>query len=160
MSGPDLGNDLIDPVLSTRFQLTIDGLAIGWFMEVSGLEMTVAVEEFAEGGQNGFVHKLPGRTSWPNLVFKRGITVDDNLMQWVRDSSGEGFAAKNSKLERRTGVVAILDHVGKPLRSWSLISPFPVRWTGPRFSATDAASALTEEVEVAHHGFTTSSEKW
>jgi phage tail-like protein len=145
----------LDPVMSNRFQLAIDGVPIGWFMEVSGLEMVVEVESFPEGGQNGFVHKFPGRTTWPNLVFKRGITQDDNLMAWVRKSSGEGFAASKNKLARPTGAVSIIDHQGHTLRSWSLISPFPVRWTGPRLSANEFV-ALNEEVEVAHHGFTTS----
>lgn len=145
---------VVDPLLSHRFELTVDGVQIGWFLEVTGLEMTVETESYAEGGQNGFVHKFPGRTTWPNLVLKRGVTKDDNLMLWVRKSSGEGFAAAGSKLARPTGAVSVVDHQGKVLRTWSLIDPFPVKWTGPRLSAADA-SPLTEEVEVAHHGFTT-----
>jgi phage tail-like protein len=150
----------VDPVLSDRFQLKIDTLTIGYFLEVSGLEVTVDVEKYEEGGENGFVHKFPGRMTWPNLVFKRGVTDDDALMQWVRESSGEGFAANKNVLRRPTGAVSIVDHQGLSLRSWSLIAPFPVRWTGPRLSAKDS-SALEEEVEVAHHGFTTiSKKKW
>ena len=68
-------------------------------------------------------------------------------------SSGEGFAAAGSKVTRTTGAVSLLGDDGKPLRSWSLIQPFPVRWTGPRLVAT-SSDPLEEEVEVAHHGFT------
>lgn len=141
-----------EPPLSNRFQLMVDGVEIGVFLEVTGLELHVGVEEFAEGGQNGYVHKFPGRMSWPNLVFRRGITQSDALFDWVGRSSGEGFAAGGSKLARTTGAVSLVGDDGKPLRSWSLIEPFPVRWTGPRLSAKDSA-ALEEEVEVAHHGF-------
>jgi phage tail-like protein len=95
--------------------------------------------------------------SWPNLVFKRGITNSDALFEWVSKSSGDGYAGNQSTLNRnQTGAVSVIDWDGNPLRSWSLISPFPVRWTGPRFSAKDA-SVLEEEVEVAHHGFTSKS---
>lgn len=142
-----------EPPLSNRFALVIDGVDIGVFLEVSGLEMKVAVEEYAEGGQNGYVHKLPGRISWPNLVFKRGLTDSDALFAWVGKSSGEGFAAGGNKVRRTTGAVSLVGYDGKPLRSWSLIDPFPVRWTGPRLSARDS-NALDEEIEVAHHGFT------
>lgn len=160
MNRPDLGSLHVDPVLSDRFQLKIDTITIGYFLEVSGLEVTVDVEKYEEGGENGFVHKFPGRMTWPNLVFKRGVTDDDALMQWVRESSGEGFAANKNVLQRPTGAVSIVDHQGLALRSWSLIAPFPVRWTGPRLSAKDS-TALEEEVEVAHHGFTTiSKKKW
>ena len=141
-----------EPPVSHLFTLEIDGVDIGVFSEVSGLELHVGVEEYAEGGQNGFVHKLPGRITWPNLVFKRGLTDSDALFAWVGRSSGEGFAAQKDTLTRTTGAVSLVGHDGKPLRSWSLIDPFPVRWTGPRLSAKDS-SPLEEEVEVAHHGF-------
>jgi phage tail-like protein len=141
-----------DAVTSSRFALVIDGVPIGTFLEVSGLEVRIETQDYQEGGQNGFVHKFPGRMSWPNLVFKRGITDSDALFDWVNKSSGEQFAANHDKLTRTTGSVSVIDWDGKPLRTWSLIDPFPVRWTGPRFSAKDT-SVLEEEVEVAHHGF-------
>lgn len=142
-----------EPPLANRFRLEVDGVQIGFFLEVSGLEMRIDVHEHTEGGQNGFVHKLPGRISWPNLVFKRGLVDSDALFSWVARSSGEGFAAAGSTLTRTTGAVSLLGDDGKPLRSWSLIEPFPMRWTGPRLVAT-SSDPLDEEVEVAHHGFT------
>ena len=68
-----------EDISAATFILKVDGREIGEFMEVSGLEVTVAVEDVEEGGQNGFVHKLPGRMTWPNIVLKRGITNNDNL---------------------------------------------------------------------------------
>ena len=142
-----------DPARAFLFTLEIDGVDIGAFSHVTGLELHVGVEEYAEGGQNGFVHKLPGRITWPNIVFSRGITNNDALFEWVSRSSGEGFAAQKDTLTRTTGAVSLLADDYTRLRSWSLIDPFPVRWSGPRLSAEDS-TPLTEEVEVAHHGFT------
>ena len=34
------------------------------FQEVTGLNITVETEEFKEGGQNRFTHKVPKRTSY------------------------------------------------------------------------------------------------
>lgn len=158
---PDL-NDMVtgESPTSHRFTLVIDNVPIGYFLEVSGLEMHVGVEEFSEGGQNGFVHKFPGRITWPNLVFRRGITQSDALFKWVSQSSGAGYASNKNQLNRTTGAVSIVDWDGKPLRTWSLIDPFPVRWSGPKLSAKES-TVLEEEVEVAHHGFTaTSSNAW
>jgi phage tail-like protein len=147
-----------EPPVSNRFTLVIDNVPIGMFLEVSGLEVTVGVEEYLEGGQNGYVHKFPKGITWPNLVFRRGITNSDALFDWVNRSSGEGFAANHDKLVRTTGSVSIVDFEGKPMRTWSLIEPFPVRWVGPRLSAKEA-TVLEEEVEVAHHGFTSRTAK-
>jgi hypothetical protein len=39
------------------------------------------------------------------------------------------------------------------MRSWELSGAFPVRWVGPRLDVA-TTEALSEEIEVAHHGFT------
>jgi phage tail-like protein len=148
---PRLGPDG-DLAIGSRFLLEIDGVEIGVFREVSGLELTVAVEEHQEGGQNGFTHKLPGRMTWPNLVFRRGITDSDALFDWVQKSSGDGFAANGNKLQRSTGAVTALASNHDRLRSWSVEDAFPIRWTGPRLDIA-SGEALEEELEVAHHGF-------
>lgn len=141
-----------EPPINGNFLLEVDGVEIGVFREVSGLTVSVEVVEHTEGGQNGFRHKLPGRMSWPNLVFRRGLTNNDALFAWVGKTSGEGFAANGDKLPRCTGAVTVLDSQGKRLRAWQLDGVFAVRWDGPRLVA-DGSSPLEEELEVAHHGF-------
>src|SRR5687768_3674851 len=79
--------------LTSTFIVDVDGDPIGRFTEVSGLEISIEVEEIVEGGNNDFVHKVPGRIKWPNITFKRGITQSDNLIEWMRKSSGEIFDA-------------------------------------------------------------------
>ena len=81
-------------------------------MEVSGLEVNVAVEEIDEGGENSYVHKLPGRMTWPNITLKRGITQSDSLLTWLNKSSGEQFAANGNKLDPLDGG----DHADRPGR--------------------------------------------
>jgi phage tail-like protein len=149
----DLSSDFkgITPV-SAMFMFEVDGVQIGVFQEVSGLELHVAVKEFEEGGQNGFVHKFPGRASWPHIVLKAGITNSDALFQWVSKSSGDGFASAGNKIARCTGAITALGTDGKRLRAWDIAEAFPVRWTGPHFSS-GATEGLQEELEIAHHGF-------
>lgn len=144
-----LGGDL---PTANAFLLEVDGVEIGVFREVHGLQVTVGVEEIREGGQNGFVRKVPGRMSWPNLVFRRGLTQSDALFEWLSRSSGEGFASKDNKLVRTTGAITALDSTGTRLRSWELADVFPVRWKGPEFE-TGRNEPLEEELEIAHHGF-------
>jgi phage tail-like protein len=120
--------------------------------EVSGLELHVGVEEYQEGGENGYVHKFPGRMTWPHIVMKAGVTNSDALFQWVNKSSGAGFASSGNKITRCTGAITALGTDGKRLRAWELEGAFPVRWTGPRFSV-GSNEALQEELEIAHHGF-------
>src|SRR3954454_4045214 len=102
----------MDPPFAGKFVFTVDGLTIGAFTEVSGLSVQIDVEELPEGGQNQFVHKLPGRMKWPNLVLKRGITTSDTLFEWFQLSSGAGFAGRNNRLGRRNGAISLADGKG------------------------------------------------
>jgi phage tail-like protein len=147
-------NDSFDGqrVTAATFLVEVDGVEIGHFMEVSGLELTVAVEEIPEGGENSFVHKLPGRMTWPNLVLKRGITQNDALIKWVNKSSGEQFAANGNKLTRSTAAITLIGPSGTRLRAWNFDGAFHVKWTGPSFAVTSDDMAV-EELEIAHHGF-------
>ena len=134
------------------FLFQVDGQEIGWFSEVSGLQVEVAFETIEEGGQNAFVHKVPGRLTWPNLVFKRGITETNNLSEWLEKSSGAGLEATGNKLTRSTGAITLLSRSGKHLRAWEIEGAFPVKWSGPTFSSGSDDTA-DEELEIAHHGF-------
>ena len=147
-------NDSFDGqrVTAATFLVEVDGVEIGQFMEVSGLEVTVGVEEISEGGENSFVHKLPGRMTWPNLVLKRGITQNDALIKWLNKSSGEQFAANCNKLTRSTAAITLIGPSGQRLRAWNFDGAFPVKWTGPSFAVSSDEMAV-EELEIAHHGF-------
>lgn len=139
-------------VSSATFLFEVDGVEIGWFMEVSGLEVTVETSEIQEGGQNSFVHRLPGRMTWPNLRLKRGVTKNDTLLAWLNKSSGEQFAASGNKLTRNTAALTLLGPAGARLRAWEFDGAFPVKWSGPSF-AVESAEMAVEELEITHHGF-------
>ena len=95
------GSKQTDPVAELRFkvELTTPSGPIGRFQEVTGLAAELEVKEYPEGGMNDFVHKLPTRVKWPNIVLKRGVTKSDNLFGWLNKTSGEGFAGAGDKLE-------------------------------------------------------------
>jgi phage tail-like protein len=141
-----------DGAYLATFIVEVDGVELGRFHEVSGLQIDVEVEQYTEGGENGFVHKLPGRMTWPNLVLKRGITKEDVFMSWLQDSVGDGMAQRSGKSKRTTAAVTLVGPDGTRLRSWNVVDAMPVRWTGPTF-ASEATSGADEELEIAHHGF-------
>jgi phage tail-like protein len=138
---------------AANFLFEVDGVQIGVFSQVSGLEVRVDVTTYPEGGENGFTHNLPGRMSWPNIVLRRGITDSDALFSWVNKTAGGGFASNNNSLTRSTGAITVIGTDGTRLRAWELQGVFAVRWRGPNFDV-GSGDALYEELELAHHGFT------
>ena len=143
---------LHERVSAATFMFEVDGIEIGYFMEVSGLEVEVAVESVEEGGENGFVHKLPGRMSWPNITLKRGVTQTDNLFLWMTETSGEVFSNAGNTLTRKSAAITLMGPGEERLRAWEFVDAFPIKWTGPSFSA-DSTGPATEQLEIAHHGF-------
>lgn len=141
-----------DGQVGGNFLLEVDGVEIGMFQSVTGLQVSVQTEDLVEGGQNGFTRKLPGRMEWPNIVLSRGLIQSDNLFEWISKASGEGFAAGGNKLQRCTGAITALASDGTRLRAWNLANCFPVRWKGPEFNVT-SNDALSEELEITHEGF-------
>ena len=142
----------VDPPFVGKFTFEIDSTTIGAFTEVSGLSVQLDVEELAEGGQNGYTHKLLGRMKWPNLVFKRGLTDTDALFAWVMTASGEGLTRSGNQVKPRNGRISVLDAAGRPMRTWTILAAKPVKWTGPRLAASSRDLAI-EELEVCHSGF-------
>jgi phage tail-like protein len=134
-----------DPYMAFSFVVEIEGLLVGGFSEVSGLESEIAVEEYQEGGLNNYVHKLPGPAKYPNLVLSHGLTDIDSLWTWYHEVS-------RGLIQRKNGTIILLDRRRVPAMWWNFRQAYPVKWVGPRFNASSATEVAVEQVELAHQG--------
>lgn len=116
--------------------------------EVSGLNVELTTEELVEGGENRFVHKLPVRPKYPNLVLKRGYfaSLPSPLMKWAND------AINNFDIKPCQVLVMLLDENHLPAQMWSFKNAYPVKITMGDFKATDN-SVLIESIELAYQFF-------
>lgn len=130
---------------ANRFYVMIDGIAQAVFTEVSGLQIETETLEYAEGGNNGFVHRLPGRTRVGNVTLKRGITKNNDFFKWYVD------IAAGRKIERRNISVVMFGPDASEIVRWNFLQAYPVRWVGPQFNAGSAEVAV-ESIEMAHAG--------
>lgn len=129
-----------------RFYVLIDDQAQGVFTEVSGLQIEMDVMEYQEGGNNGFVHRLPGFTKVSNLTLKRGITSTNEFYKWLNDVSAGQF-------KRRHVTVVMYDVTGTELMRWNFLHAYPIKWVGPQLNAAENIAAV-ETLELAHEGMT------
>jgi phage tail-like protein len=137
----------IDPYAGFQFKLDFgDRAGSATFNEISGLEMTVKYDEIREGGQNEFVHRLPSRVEYGNLVLKRGYAHDNELFQWCLS------ALNRRKIERRDVTVTLIG-IGdrRTVFAWTFLGAYPVKWSGPSMRAGDNSVAI-ESLELAHTG--------
>lgn len=134
-----------DPYQAFRFLVEVEGLVVGGFSEVSGLQVELEVESYREGGRNGYVHALAGPVRYPaHLVLRHGITDADALWRWYRDTL-------RGAITRRNLSVILQDSAGTEKRRWDFAQAYPVKWNGPDLRANSAEVAL-ETLELAHAG--------
>ena len=132
-----------DPYGIAHFRVEIDGLAESGFMQVSGLEGRVEVEEYREGGDHG-VHKAPGNVTYSNVVVRRGMTSSMELWEWwerVRDGN----------FDRHDLSIVLFDDSLQAVARWQVYGAWPVRYTAPDLNAKSDDVAI-ETLELTHEG--------
>jgi phage tail-like protein len=140
-----------DPIAAFRFAIEIDNQAIGAFTDcdMPAFEMDTSVT-IKEGGQNDYIHKLPGRAQVGNLTLKHGIMLNDQLLLW----SFQTLTNQISFRDRTANITVVMyNNNHKPIYRFTFLHAFPVKWQGPSFKAGENAVAV-ESIEFAHHGVT------
>jgi phage tail-like protein len=128
--------------------ITANTSFLGIFKGMEGLEVWFDVLEYAEGGNNDFVHHLPGRMRYPNLKLTWGLVSDEDLLKW--------FMATQNKAQTQEITVTLTTAKGDTstdLRKFTFADAYPVHWSGPILHA-NAADPETwgETLEIAHSG--------
>ena len=149
----------IDPLGVFNFNLTlIDSsdvagtlisLAVNYFVasfsECSGIEASLEVMEYKEGGRNDRVLKFPTRASHSNITLKHGVIyLYDDLWTWHYDwVQGKG--------KRKDGLIILQDESRNPAKVWRFKRGIPMKWVGPALNAGQSNVAV-ESLEIAHEG--------
>lgn len=113
------------------------------FQKVSGINVNINTEDYQEGGENRFKHRLPNPPAYPNLVLERGMLIGSQLMQWYKDSV-EGF-----KFEPNDVTVILLNSIHIPIQAWNFVNAIPVKWSISDFNATEN-KIVVETVELSY----------
>jgi phage tail-like protein len=134
-----------DPAVAYMFKVRIDRHELGLWNSFEGLGMETTIETREEGGNNAFVHQLPGRLKYTNIKIARPVGRDSQeVATWLSGMANE--------VKRTTAVITALGPDNKEIVSWSLDGVVPVKWTGPGFNV-DQPKVAVETLELAYHGF-------
>ena len=135
------------PFVKFHFKVDWGGTEMG-FAEVSGLNVHYEVIEYHHGLDPEYTDfKMPGRSSWDNVVLKRGTCKSNNeFFEWVT-------ATKLNKPERKDVTISLLDETHSPVVTWVLKNAWPASFESTDLVASDSEIAI-ETLELAHEGFT------
>jgi phage tail-like protein len=138
------------PPVSFHFRVEVIGLSNAndvRFTEVGGLAFEVTTEEVAEGGENRFMQKYPGRVKYPELVLKRGLLVKSKVFDWIRDSIAR------DQIEPKNVDVQLLNESHEPLVTWHVVNAFPTKWAVSDLNST-SNTVVVETLQLYYQYFT------
>jgi phage tail-like protein len=111
----------VDPFRNFRFLVEIDGIVQAGFSECTGFGSNVEVIEYREGGDSTTVRKLPGKTSYTDVMLKWGLTNSRELYDWHLE-------VINGQISRRNGSIIILDDTGQEVVRWNFFNAWPSKF--------------------------------
>lgn len=142
----------IYPPVNFHFRALFEGkhgdkeMDSGW-QEVTGFANEIGVEDLNEGGENRFSYRLPNRGKYSNLVLKRGVKINSQLVDWIQK------AINDFVFEPLEVSVYLLNVKHEPLISWKFHRAYPVKWSTSDLKGQDNAIVI-ETLELAYLGFT------
>jgi phage tail-like protein len=116
------------------------------FQSVSGLNVEYDTESIKEGGQNHFEHKLPTRSKFSDLVLKRGMLTDSEVINWVKK------ALFNREFQPAQIIITLLNEEHQPLKVWQVNNAWPRKWSVSDFNAGEN-SLVVETLELCYSYF-------
>ncbi|MCH7400372.1 phage tail protein [Belliella kenyensis] len=138
------------PPVSFHFKVEFSGLSDQeldmQFQSVSGLNSEIEIEEVIEGGENRFKHAIPLRSKFSNLVLKRGLVPNSQLIDWCRKAI-EDFEFRPIDL-----TIKLLNDKHEPLISWSVVNALPVKWSIEDLNAMES-KIMIETLELRYNYF-------
>jgi phage tail-like protein len=131
-----------EPISASRFALTIDGVQIATFGDLSDITSEVKPAEFLESSDKAVnLKRIQGQRTPPTVTLKRGLTNSLDLWAWHQT------AVSGSLASRRSVSLVAFDSEGRPVAKWFLTDAWPSRL---KVGTTAAGSSrlVTEEVTI------------
>lgn len=138
------GGIKFNPFNGYNFFVEVEGILVGGFSGVEGLEFNTEVKTVREGGVNNTEYKLAGQITYTDLILKQGVTAIDPIWYWY-NSTREG------KIKRKNGSIYMLDDRGIPNVWYNFYNAWPSKWSGPALDASQSVVA-TQSITLVHEG--------
>lgn len=145
-----------DPYRNFKFKVTFSddpGTVVG-FRSISGLSEETAVLTYAEGDKIETDLKIPGRTSYPNLVLEKGMTNTTFVLDWrklILDRNKREFQSPDNTF-RKDLTIRLLNKSGLTAHTWRVINAWPAVLSFTDLSTDGDGEIMIETMELAHEG--------
>ena len=122
----------------------------GAFSEVSGLEMSIEMTTFREGGYHAGSRQLAGKTTTVPLILKRGVSLDDAFWKWILRCVDGTYP-----LPYVTGSIHVQPPDGPESGDeavWTFVNGIVTKVKSADLNAVEARDVGIEELHIVHEG--------
>lgn len=138
--------DLEYPLTGYHFFVEVQGKLMGAFREASGLTSESEKIEEKTSGPKGEQYTIsqPGRTKYPDIVLKRGLTKDMAMWEWRKEIEDGKFSSA-----RKNGSIVLYAQDHSEVARWNFEMAWPLKVEGPGLNAGNnevAVESLTLSV--------------
>jgi phage tail-like protein len=139
---------------SALFELQVPGLGSAKFMKVSGLKMGVEVEKQREGGDL-LEAKYPGIANSEDITAVRGITKDQGLIDWFKQTAdlAAGTGASPCDDFKKTIVLVQKNRGQKEIRRYTIFGAWVKTIAHGDWDNTSTDKAM-ETIEIVNDFYT------
>ena len=116
------------------------------FQSVAGLSVGIEADSLSEGGENRFQHQLPTRTTFGDLVLKRGLTNDSDLFNWFASS------AETLEIHPLDVNITLLNEKHEPAMIWKITHAWPKKSSVGDFNA-ETSGIVIQTLELGYHTY-------
>lgn len=134
----------LDPFKAYNFFVEVEGILVGGFTSVRGLESKMEVRTVREGGVNGKEYKLGGQVTYSDITLESGITALDPVWLWYQSTL-------QGQIKRKNGSIYLLNDMGLPYVWYDFYNAWPIEWQGPALDSSQTLVA-TQRFVLAHEG--------
>jgi phage tail-like protein len=126
-----------DHIGNYNFNVEIEGVQVGYFKAVDGLNMELEVIEYQDG-DDIILRKRPGRAKYGDITLKKGYVVTPDLQKWWVD-------CVQGNVTRKTITIKLNDNVGSTVQTWIAYETWPKGWKVNGFDGK-GNDVVTEEI--------------
>jgi phage tail-like protein len=133
------------PLVGYHFYVEIQGKLLGAFREAAGLTSESEKIEYKASGPKGeeITITQPGRTKYPDIVLKRGLTSNMDMWKWRKEIEDGKF--KDSK---KNGSVVLYSQQHEEVARWNFEGAWPTKVEGPPLNSGNNEVAV-ESITLA-----------
>jgi phage tail-like protein len=127
------------PLVGYHFYVEIQGKLLGAFREASGLTSESEKIEYKASGPKGeeIAFTQPGRTKYPDIVLKRGLTSNMDMWSWRKEIEDGKF-----KGSQKNGSIVLYSQQHEEVARWNFEDAWPTKVEGPGLNSANNEIAV------------------